>query len=152
MNNKDLLTSFERLYGPFLHMAPRDKSIWLRFLINGGFQFAPFLYDVRVGNGNPLPTNATARLTALNYALTTKRIDVIFHHNDETVIVEVKHWAGLGAVGQLIGYQELYKQTFPDQGTPRMLLVTDKLQPDMEGLLNSYDIRFAEVGLDPRGQ
>lgn len=146
MNATDLNTTYERLYGPFLHMAPRDKSIWLRFLLAGGFQFAPFLYDVRVGNGNPLPTNATQKLINLNYALTTKRIDVVFHHNGETVIVEVKHWAGLSAIGQILGYRELYKQSFPDHGTPRMLIVTDRLQPDMEGLLNSYDIRFAEVG------
>lgn len=147
MTNDELLKFYERQFGPFVHMGPADKAIWLRYLMQGGAQFAPFSYDVRVGEGVTLPPGSTVAIQNLAYALTTKRIDVVCKVGSITRIIEVKLRAGLGAIGQLIGYDELWHSTFGGNWETEKWLITDVLQPDMKPLLLSNDIHFFEVGI-----
>lgn len=147
MTNDELLKFYERQYGPFVHMAVGDKAIWLRYLLQGGAQFAPFAYDLRVGDGVSMPSGTSQMTSGIAYALTTKRIDVLYFFNGTAVIVEVKNHAGLSAIGQLIGYRDLYVRDYPDQPRPQMLLVTDRLQPDMVHVLTENGINYVEVGL-----
>lgn len=141
-----IIELYERRFGPFIHMAPLDKSIWVRYLMQGGEQFAPFTYDLRVGNGLKMPTGTDAMGLRAAYALTTKRIDVLCIVDGRPRIIEVKQRAGLSAVGQLIGYRDLYNRQFPDQPMPEMFLITDILQPDMKPILLQSNIQYFEVG------
>ena len=147
MSDDQLVKFYERTYGPFVHMSEPEKAIWLRYLMQGGAKYAPFTYDLRVGNG--LDMGATANSYEVNaaLALTRKRIDVLFVSNNTTVIVEVKQRAGLGAIGQLIGYRDLLRRDRPDIVAMNMLLVTDQLQPDLSHLLVENGIRYHEVGV-----
>lgn len=147
MSDDQLVKFYERTYGPFVHMSEPEKAIWLRYLMQGGSKYAPFTYDLRVGNG--LDMGATANSYEVNaaLALTRKRIDVLFVSNNTTVIVEVKQRAGLGAIGQLIGYRDLLRRDRPDIVAMNMLLVTDQLQPDLSHLLVENGIRYHEVGI-----
>lgn len=147
MDDNELRKMYERQFGPFVHMGPEDKAIWLRFLMAGGTRFAPFTYDLRVGEGLRLPPTATEKELTIAQALTTKRIDVVWMHDDQTVICEVKKRAGSTAIGQLILYADLFAQTFPDMPTPRKFLLTDRLEPDMTSTLIQHDITFVEIGL-----
>lgn len=142
-----LIETYERRYGPFIHMAPLDKSVWVRYLMQGGAQFAPFTYDLRVGNGLKMPAGSDSITLRTAYALTTKRIDVLCFVDQRPRIIEVKQRAGLSAVGQLIGYRDLYNRQFPEQPIPEMFLVTDVLQPDMRPVLLESNISYYEVGL-----
>jgi hypothetical protein len=145
MTNDQLISFYERSFGPFVHMAPLDKSIWSRFLMQGGATFAPFQYDIRVGDGVELPSNATPMDNRVAQALTTKRIDVLAWVNGHIIIIEVKQRAGLSAIGQLVGYKVLYQKQFPENPGIELWLVTDKLQPDMITPLNAANIRYFEV-------
>jgi hypothetical protein len=146
-NPNDLVKFYERQYGPFVHMAELDKAIWIRYLMQGGASLSPFLYDVRVGKGLDMGAAATGFEVRTAYALTTKRIDVVALRGSTTVIIEVKQRAGLGSIGQMIGYRQLYMETVPGSTDVEMLLVTDTLQPDMVPLLIENNIRYYEVGL-----
>lgn len=145
MKESALHHHYERLYGPFTHMGPGDKAIWRAYLVAGGFQFAPFTYDLRVGDGADLGPNPDELSRSIAAALTRKRIDVLYFVNDAPTIVEVKQRAGLTAIGQLLGYRKLYMMSFPDQPEPRLVLVTDVLQPDMIPTLIEYGISYYEV-------
>ena len=147
MNDTELRKLYERQYGPFLHMGPEDKAIWLRFLLLGGVRFAPFVYDLRVGDGVKMPAGSTITAIAAAYALTTKRIDVVWMQGGYSIICEVKKRAGSTAIGQLILYSKLYKQTYPNEPPPRLMLVTDYLEPDMTEALRDLEISYIEVGL-----
>ncbi len=146
MSANELLITYERLFGPFVHMGTADKAIWLRFLMQGGNQYAPFEYDVRVGDGLPVPAGEDEMYKRINYVLTTKRIDVVFEHSGTLWIVEVKQRAGLTAIGQVLGYRDLYQWTFPKAQNVGMWIVTDTLQPDMQLPLTMNNIRYTEVG------
>lgn len=147
MDAADLRKTYERLYGPFSGMGPEDAAIWLRYLSAGGGRNAPFSYNVRVGTGQPIPADSSRTLQAANYALTTKRIDVIWNEAETIVICELKKRAGAVAIGQLILYRDLYKATFPTNREPKMLLITDQLQPDMIPTLIENNIQYIEVDL-----
>lgn len=145
MDTTELGKTYERIYGPYTHMGPGDKAIWSAYLIHGAAQFAPFTYDLRVGEGafvGPNPDRLTQSIAA---ALTRKRIDVLYFDNGIPVIVEVKQRAGLTAVGQLLGYQKLFMQDNPTLPKPKLVLVTDVLQPDMIPLLIEHNISYYEV-------
>lgn len=147
MTDDALLKHYERQFGPFIHMAPRDKAIWLRYLILGGGRYAPFQYDLRVGTGTEMPADADRFAVSAAFALTTKRIDVVAEFESEIFIIEVKQRAGLSSIGQLIGYKYLYEQTYNPVIPVRMLLITDQLQPDMVAPLITNNIGYVEVGL-----
>lgn len=139
------LIHYERAYGPFVHMSMQEKAIWLRFLQAGGDRFRPFHYDVRVGDGLQMPPGSSGYDIRAARALTTKRIDVIYFTGAVHVIVEVKVRAGTTAVGELITYRDLYMKTPGFSGEVAMLLVTDKLQPDMASVLESTGISWVIV-------
>ncbi len=146
MDSNQIALDYERAFGPFIHMAMLDKAIWIRYLEQGGTQFAPFEYDIRVGDGVNMPPTSTAYDIRAAKALTTKRIDVVCSLPFEIRIIEVKQRAGLAAIGQLIGYADLYQKTYAPQLPLMKWLVTDELQPDMANLLDQNGIHFVEVG------
>lgn len=140
------LVAYERTYGPFVHMSQPEKSIWLRWLIAGGTRHAPFTYDIRVGDGLQMPPDSDGFAIRAAYALTTKRIDVMYFDGDVAIIVEVKQRAGAAAVGQLITYRDLLLKSPNPPAKVAMLLITDQLQPDMETVLRENGIFWNEVG------
>lgn len=142
-----LLRLYERAYGPFVHMSQQEKAIWLRFLVQGGTTYQPFYYDVRLGDGLQMPAGSSSFAVKSAFALTTKRLDVLFFDKGTAVIVEVKVRAGASAIGQLITYRDLFKKTPDWSGPIGMLLVTDELQPDMSPVYESAGIRVTIVGL-----
>lgn len=139
------LRQYERAYGPFVHMSQEEKAIWLRFLQQGGTMYAPFHYDVRVGDGLQMPPGSSSYEIKSARALTTKRIDVLFFDRILPVVVEVKRRAGLGVIGQLIGYRDLFLKDQTTFEIAAMLLVTDELQPDLAGILEQQGIRYVIV-------
>jgi hypothetical protein len=146
MQTDELGRTYERLYGPFTHMGPGDKAIWTKYLLAGGAQFAPFTYDLRVGDGADLGPNPNQLQRSIAAALTRKRIDVLYYRDGNPIIVEVKQRAGLTAIGQLLGYQRLFMRDNPSSPMPILVLVTDVLQPDMVDTLIEYGIAYYEVG------
>jgi hypothetical protein len=137
----------ERTYGPFVHMAPEDTSIWLRYLEAGGGINAPFSYDVRVGNGVTMPEGSSSFAIKSAAALTTKRIDVMWNDGPVPVICEIKKRAGATAIGQLVLYRNLWVAQFPNGQTPRLFLLTDELQPDVLPTLIEFNISYLALGL-----
>ena len=146
LQGHDLIRFYERQFGPFVHMGAADKAIWVRYLMQGGAAYAPFSYDLRVGHGVEAPRGTGIIGTKAAYALTTKRIDVVCYRGNTVRIIEVKQRAGLSAIGQLIGYRDLYNQQNSDGYAVELMLVTDELQPDMQSILEQQTIAWYEVG------
>ena len=83
-------------------MSVQEKIIWTKYLQAGATIYAPFQYDVRVGNGLQMPPGSSEYDIKSALALTTKRIDVVFENEGVHVITEIKVRAGLGVIGQLV--------------------------------------------------
>lgn len=126
----------------FPHMLPGDVSLWLRFLSRYGKYFSRFIYDLHVGEGIPVDPAWPPNIIAAAHALTKKRIDAVGYNNKEVWIFEVKPDAGLSALGQLLGYRDLYLKDYPLTTKLILAIVTDILNPDEKYLFDTHGIRI----------
>jgi len=155
----------ERLKYPGL--LPREIIIFREWLRLHERDFDRFDYNVRVGDGfdpGPAFDAATRRMAIAN---SQKRIDAVAWQGSAVTLIEVKDRAGLSAIGQLIGYRPLWQQTASDllsgrrlpadedwqfeivrrrpATVPELLLVTNRLQPDLPVVVESAGIRLNVV-------
>ena len=124
------------------HMLPADVILWERFLSRHKEEFDRFEYDVHIGKVKPIYPTSPVNLMKLAEAVSRKRIDVVAWRGEIAFIIEVKPYAGLSALGQLLGYEILYKREYPGAYTLRLGVVTDRLDEDMEVLFDHYNIHI----------
>jgi len=120
-------------------------EIWERYLDAHANDWDSFEYDVRVGEGVQVAAEQPEYFKTMARALSEKRIDVVGRSRGEVWIIEVKPSAMLSAVGQLISYQILYEERFPVPGSTELLIVTDRVGPDLENLCKKLRISIAVV-------
>ena len=127
------------------HLMVNDVVIWERYLELHAKEWDSFEYDVRVGEGQQPNTEHPEYIQTMAVALTEKRIDVVGRIRGRVWIIEVKPSAMLSAVGQLISYQILYEERFPWAGRTELMVVTDRVGPDLENLCKKFRIIIAVV-------
>lgn len=127
------------------HLMVGDVEIWERYLGRFADQWDNFEYDVRVGEGIKTEPGEEEKYKLMATALSEKRIDVVGHRGAVTTIIEVKPSAMLSAIGQLLSYQILYEERYPLRGPVKMLLITDRIGPDLEKLCRKFEISLLSV-------
>lgn len=128
------------------HMLPGEVRRWDAFLEQYGMPVGEVSYDVHLGDGAPVDPEWPPWMAAMVRALSTHRVDVVIERPDEVVIIEIKRIAGLGAVGQLVGYEALWMR---ERGLTRpvhLLLVCERCEADMESVFAWYEIEVVELG------
>lgn len=90
--------------------------------------------DVQDRNSAPLPAVALAAYVPEGW--------------DAATIIEVKDRADYKAVGQLIGYLALWEQDHGAVAPPAMLLVTNRVIPDLLPTINKTGVQLAVVDTD----
>jgi hypothetical protein len=128
--------------GWYPHMLPNDIAVWERFLDKHGNEFKGFEYDVHVGGiveRDPGWSEVTFVMASELYA---KRIDAVGYKSDSITIIEVKPEAGVGSVGQLVTYMDLYKRDFRSKLKILGLLVCENILPDEFWVLrnNNFEV------------
>jgi len=129
-------------------MRPEDVRIWERFLDAHSPLKALVAYDVHVGSTPPLRENAPEYLKKHVEAVYPKKIDAVLYFPTQTLIVEIKPFAGLTALGQALGYRHLFSQDFPFAPHPVAAIITDTAQPDIPSLCRKLGIVLIEVPQD----
>lgn len=115
--------------GRYPHMREVDMPLWNRFLDLYGQGWEAFEYDVRVGPASGAAVGADPGTRAVFEALTKLRVDAVGVRGGAVDLFEVKPFAGIGTVGQLIGYRDLYVGDFRPAGPVGLGVVTDRFQP-----------------------
>lgn len=124
----------------FEHMRDIEKAIWMRVLAKEAF-VGEFEYDVHVGEGKPVPElKLTEKEAEMAKRLTQKRIDVVEHTPAFDRLIEIKRRLHLGALGQLLGYRELYRKIQPVTKPIRLAVVCEEDDPDLRGVFAAQDI------------
>lgn len=121
-------------------MIGEDKTIWERFLLLFPDRFDSVDYDFRVGNGIPLDDHWDRATRATMKALTQKRIDVLGWNDEKPTIIEVKKRVGLSALGQCLGYLQLFTREFPNISRPGLLVVAETIFRDDFEILKGHNI------------
>lgn len=128
------------------HMLPAEVRRWDAFLERFGLPEGRVSYDVHLGDGAEVDSGWPVWMASMVKILSTHRVDVVIERPDEVVIVEVKGIAGMGAVGQLVGYEALWVKEHGVDRPVRLLLVCERAEADMKAVFDWYEIEVVELG------
>lgn len=127
------------------HMMPNDIAIWERFLKSPFNTFDSFSYDVHVGTGRGYTVDDPKWIITLAKALTCFRIDAVGWRRGSATLIEVKPFAGLSALGQIIAYSHLWQTDFPDKPLEALLIITDSTTDDVAEVYAANNIFLIKV-------
>jgi len=99
----------------FPGMNEAESRVLRQYIARHGAEHDEFRFNVRIGEGTKLGADASPEVTRAWEQLTKARPDTVgFKAPDRATLIEVKEaWAN-EAVWQLLGYRDLYRQTYPD--------------------------------------
>jgi len=126
----------------FPHLMPHEIPIWEAWLDIHEHDYDTYEYDVRVGESITPPPDVDANIATMAVDLAKKRIDVVAWLNNKPTIIEIKDYAGLTAIGQLVSYPLLFIKEFPESLPPDIKLIASRLLPDVAYILTTYEIPF----------
>ncbi len=126
---------------PFPHMFGAEADIWRDFLALHEDEYLFFEYDLHVGKIWPALEEMPEPWRKGAEGIYRKRIDVIGHQPGKVTIFEVKPHAGLGALGQIMGYAAMYEEEFSPKEELAAAIVTRLIDPNMEKI-------YADFGID----
>ena len=135
---------YEKRY-KYPHFESSHAILWEKFIDQNPKAYDTVQYDLHVGDPPPFdPTLADG--TDINQdALYRFKIDVVGHFNGGVDIIEIKPNAGASAIGQVQGYKTLYIRDERPSGNVGMVIITDKLNQNMEYLCKRENIALIVV-------
>lgn len=104
-----------------------DWRPWSAFLRTPEAQDALYAYNVRLAAGDPPASITAPDDRRLWQQLTDKRIDAVGRRADRFTIYEARRRSGWSAIGQLIGYAQLWRLHFPTLEIADLVLVTEHI-------------------------
>lgn len=113
------------------HMMTEDTMVWTKFLQSRTITIDKVWYDVRVGSPVFLPVGASDRERRIAAGLTRKRIDAVAAVAGGLWVIEVKPYANMYAVGQVITYVRLFRQEYVTPGNVIAVIVCDDFDIDL---------------------
>lgn len=127
-------------------MAPREVLIWRKWLEAHQGEYTDWAYNVHVGNGVD-PGAQYPEVYRKQYIFNTQpRMDAVAYQGIQPYIFEVKDRAGGSSMSQLLTYLHLWAITFPAVPAPKIVLVTNRISPNMVMVLDKVGIRLDQVG------
>ncbi len=129
----------------FTHLLPLERPIWARYLASTTEEFLSLVYDLHLGEGAPVDPALSLGTQAIVAAVSRKRLDVVGETLDSIIIFEVKPRAGMGALGQLLSYRELLLREHRPSKPVRLVVVCERVEPDMPRVYAQYGIEIALV-------
>lgn len=118
------------------HMLAEDNLVWTKFLQTDAHRLKEVWYDVRVGQPVLLPVGASDLERRIAAGLTRKRIDVVCNVESGFWVVEVKPYASMLAIGQVLSYVRLFALQYTVPGEVIPVIVCDALDAD---LIDEFD-------------
>jgi len=122
-----------------------ETLIWERFLAKFPDAYDEVAYNVKVGEGVEIPAETETNLARGFKELTQHKIDVVGFKGNSIDIIELKSYAGTRAIGQVIGYRDLYAHSVDPVASPNLVIITDTLRPDTKIIAEKQGIKIIVV-------
>jgi len=90
--------------GDYRHMARRDAVVWERFIERYGGAYIGVAYDVALGGISVDHDPADAEYADAYRYSTALKIDAVLFTSSHALIVEVRPWATVSALGSVLAY------------------------------------------------
>lgn len=122
------------------HMKPADAVLWERFIEKYPDAYEWCIYDLNVGEGFPPPEQHPSATEIGYHLLTQKKIDVVAGKGADVDVIELKPDAHPAAFGQVLSYVHLYQRDVDPTGDATPVIITDRLNLDMEHLAAKFGV------------
>lgn len=132
----------------FPGMLPREVLVMKAWLVLHEAEYDRFDYNVRLGQGTDPGPNWPPEIRQQAIQNTQKRIDAVAWKGNQPTLIEVKDRAGFSAIGQLVGYDALWPQSFPNSPVPKLLLVANRAAADIYPVVAKAGIVLELVAVD----
>lgn len=113
------------------HMLTEDTEVWSAYLADPVAPIERVWYDVHVGQGVPLPVGASGIEQRIAAGITRKRIDVVCRIGGGYWVVEIKPFASMLALGQVISYSSLFVRDYEPDGEVWPVVVCNEVDDDL---------------------
>ncbi|MBA7479328.1 hypothetical protein ES707_14762 [subsurface metagenome] len=98
------------------HMMAEDIAVWSTYLASPLVPIKEVWYDVHVGGAVKLPEGAGEIEQQVALGVSRKRIDVVARVGGGFWVVEVKPFASMLALGQVLSYSRLFVKEYAPVG------------------------------------
>lgn len=123
-------------------MTAEESAVGRRWIEEHANDYDSAEFNVRLGQGMQLEgewDESTRRFAAL---ATAKRADIIARRGNAVTIVEVKVRVGLGALGQLIGYRDLWLAQNPQTTVEELIAAAVTAEPDVQQVFQQAGVKL----------
>lgn len=129
----------------YSRLRPEDVIVWEKFIDANPSLSWEVDYDVKVGLGRETLPELQEKYAKDWRDLTRKRIDVVAWSRDEILLIELKGRAGLSAVGQVLGYSELWVDLHDAGRRVRPVLICLSTDPDTLRVANAAGLVVVQL-------
>lgn len=119
------------------HMLAEDTDVWTDYLKAPIAPIKEVWYDLHVGGPMEVTKDATEVEKSVAAGISRKRIDAVCRVGGGYWVIEVKPFASMLAVGQVLSYARLFAQEYEPDGEVWPVIVCRNADPD---LLAEYEV------------
>jgi len=127
-------------------MIPAEAALLTAWITKHWSQFDRVEYNVRVGHGIIQDTTSPDFAQQAALANSQRRIDAMVWRGKDPTIVEVKVRGSLWALGQLLGYRQLWLRDNPNV-YPGIIMLCGSIDPDTQYVFDTLGVRVEVVTL-----
>ena len=127
-------------------MLFEDAATWTRFVEANGPSLERVWYDVHVGKAVVPLEGSPGFLQAVADGVTRKRIDVVAQQAGRLLIIEVKPFCSMIALGQAVVYQRLFEQEYGRRIFTIGCIVCDQVDEDVGPIADELGIKVLSTG------
>ena len=121
-------------------MPAGDLIVWRQFHATAARWWDSIAYDVEIRDG-PWPiVSPDPTMQKMWMRNTSRRIDALAWRGNVATILEVRHAAAWQSMGQIIGYTNLWRSSYPNIPVVAVMLVTDTIPADIRQVAASQGI------------
>lgn len=113
------------------HMRDFEIDLIERYIKKQPDAYEKVAYSFPVGHGAPADPIVNDETEGSVEYLYFKKIDMVCLYGQYVDIIEVKKKAGASAVGQVLGYRDLYILDEKPLTKPNCIILTDEASPDL---------------------
>ncbi len=112
-------------------MVWEDWQPWGKWLLTPEAQKFEYAYDVELAVLTAPESEKDPAMRRSFERSNARRIDAVGRARGEYIIFEARRFTGWSAIAQLEGYRMLWPLFFPQDTTPEMYLITERIADDL---------------------
>jgi hypothetical protein len=129
----------------YVHMMPEDYEAWSAYLVSERNELLEVWYDVHVGEPMHVPAGAPEYMKNVAEGVSRKRIDVVGRSAQGIFVIEVKPWASMQALGQVVTYTNLYVREFEIHGSVQAMIVAMECDRDILETAQTMNVKIVAL-------